>query len=518
MRTLGVAFGLSLACLSACSLLLDTESLQKKETTTSTGAGTGGSGQGGSDGGDGLKDAPAYEAGKPCSSDTDCLPGVDIDGCILYACGTGENPTCQVPKPNTGGLGIVVAGPVETVMTADDIGYPSLLADGSDFVMGAWHKNGVATDVLLVKYPAYPQGSAKVELSALASGVLKSYASSPGFVPHAGVPRKVRMLLAAERLGDAGGTAMHLVDLDVPTANNNLKLSNVQPTQADLGISGYDTRPRSFPPRMMPGATALQEPSGMWIQQQALYTFDGATAKEAYSAKHVLGFSPLVGPGVHAALETAEIVDGGSGTERTEIWSDGSATLVSLVDDQPGTRRGVTSTFTAESGSNANLLAWSFEPKMGLPQYNYAKVFCLGDSCSSAALPNQQMVTPATFPELSSVQIAGSTVDRDIVEAFEVMFADPMQTTMADSVLVAGASRFTILSADLSKGTTKQMNPPLFIVDVAAGPIGLAPGEVVGPYSVAITADGQILIAWVVRPTPTQAILKARRYLVKMCQ
>jgi hypothetical protein len=127
------------------------------------------------------------------------------------------------------------------------------------------------------------------------------------------------------------------------------------------------------------------------------------------------------------------------------------------------------------------------------------------------------MVTPATFPELSSVGVKGSMVDRDVVQAFEVIVADSTQPTMADTVLVAGASRFTILSSDLSKGTSKQMNPPLFIVDVAAGPIGLAPGEVLGPSSVAVTNDGQILVAWVAHPSQSQSVLKARCYSIKLC-
>src|SRR5439155_12408049 len=103
---------------------------------------------------------------------------------------------------------------------------------------------------------------------------------------------KVRLLLAADRLGDAdGGTGMSLVDIDVPSLNINMKLSAMQPTPPDLGIHGYDTRPRSFPPRMMPNG--VQEPVGMWMQQQKLYYFDGASAREAFSAKRVLGFSPL---------------------------------------------------------------------------------------------------------------------------------------------------------------------------------------------------------------------------------
>jgi hypothetical protein len=102
-----------------------------------------------------------------------------------------------------------------------------------------------------------------------------------------------------------------------------------------------------------------------------------------------------------------------------------------------------------------------------------------------------------------------------------VIFADPMQPTMAATILAAGASRFTIRNADLSGGSTKEINPPIFVVDVASGPIGLPPGEVLGQPSTAVTSDGQILIAWVVHQTPPggqrQATLKARRYTIRTC-
>jgi hypothetical protein len=520
MRSIGFACLSSFAGVTACSLLLDTESLQGGTTATSVTAttGAGGSGQGGAGGGDrdamATKDAPAFEAGRACNSDTDCLPGLDVDGCTLYTCGGSDDRTCKPPKPNTGGLGIVAAGPIDVVMTADEIGYPSVLADGSDFVMGAWHKTGAATDVLLVKYPP-SQGAAKVELSALAPGVFRSYGSSPGFVTRTQVPRKIRMLLAAERLGDAGGMGMRLVDLDVPTLNNNVKLANMQP--ADPGVGGYDTPPRSFPPRMIAPMSIVQEPAGMWIQQEKLYYFDGTVAAEGFGAKRVLGFSPLGGPGVHAALETAEPMDGGSGPQRTELWSAGSATLISLTGDQPGPRRGVASTFASEGGSNVNFVAWSFDSRTGIPQFNYVAAFCLGASCSSLALPGQDMKIPAVFPELTSSGVMGNPTSRDVVQSFEVVLADPTQTSKATSVLFAGASRFNFPSPDLTMGSSAEMNPPIFIVDTASGDIGLAPGEVLGPSSVAVTADGQILIAWVVHPGPGMSVLKARRFAIKKC-
>src|SRR6185295_5963646 len=99
-------------------------------------------------------------------------------------------------------------------------------------------------------------------------------------------------------------------------------------------------------------------------------------------------FVPLAGTGVHAALETWDI-GAAAGLERTEIWSQGSPSLVSLDGDQPAPRFGVTSTATNESGLTANLIAWSFAPRPGIPSINYTAAICSGASCSSVALSMQ---------------------------------------------------------------------------------------------------------------------------------
>jgi len=510
MRWLGIVVGSSFFAASACSLLLDTESLQKKGSVTGAGGSGGSAGAGG-----GNVDAGNVEAGKSCQTDFDCLPGLEIDGCTLYTCGADK--TCQLPERNAGGLGVVSAGTVENLMTADDIGYPSLLADSGDIVMGVWHRTAGVTDVLVRKYPAYPQGGAGAELSAIAPGMFRNYGSSPGMIVRPTLPpRKVRLLLAADRLGDAGaGLGVRQVDIDVPTANNTLRLSAMQPVLSDLGIGGYDTRPRVFPPRLLPNG--LQDPAGMWVQQQRLFYFNGTTAAEAFNTKRVLGFVPLAGSGVHAALETWDI-GAAVGVEKTEIWSQGSPSLVSLDGDQLAPRRGVTATATNESGFTANLIAWSFEPRAGIPSMNYTAGLCSAASCSSVAFSMQPTaVQYAMFPELASARVTGSMVDRDVLQMFQISIPDPTQTTMATSVLFASVSRFTFPSADLTMSTSKTANPPVFPVEAASGPLSTPSNEVIGPTSVAITSDGQALAAWVVRPSATSAILRARRYQVRTC-
>jgi hypothetical protein len=217
-----------------------------------------------------------------------------------------------------------------------------------------------------------------------------------------------------------------------------------------------------------------------------------------------------------------------AGFERTELWSQGSATLVALDGDPPAPRRGVTATFTNESGLTANLVGWSFDGASG-PQTNYTAALCAGASCSSVALsmisgggpdagPSQFSIPGAIFPEMTSARVTGSMVDRDVLQSFEISVKDNTQTDVAVTALFASASRFNIPSVDLGKSSSRPMNPPIFLVDAASAPTTVAPGEVLGPSSVAVTSDGQMLIAWVVHPSSNMAVLKARRYLVKTCQ
>ncbi|HEX9295636.1 MAG TPA: hypothetical protein VF881_07370 [Polyangiaceae bacterium] len=500
MRSWRVVLAACFIGASACSLFLDTDSLQAKEGSS------GSSGTAGSSGSDAGNDA----AVKTCETDLDCIPfTTDVDGCLFYGCSADK--TCLPPQPHPG-FAIASVGGEETVLQSDDIGYPSLVADTSDIVMGVWERNGTATDVLVRKYPPYPASPASVTLSALVGGLVEAYGSSPGMIIRSTVPRSVRLLLALDPFG-AASMGMHQIDLDIPALNSTLKLTSPQPTKGDLEIAGYDTSPRASAPRMMPNG--FQEPSGMWAQQEQLYYFDGTIANVAFGAKRVLGFTVLAGYGVHAALETAELGDAGATMSKTEVWSMGSASLASLNGDELGARRsGVTATSTAE-GLTTNFISWSFESATTGPQLKFSAASCFGNSCTAIGADSPPI--PGVAPQLASARVMGSNIDRDMVQTFAAAILVDRDLGTTTYGFLGGVSRLTLPDAEFAHVVTKTMNPALFLIDSTTVPSTVAAGELFGPSSVAITNDGQILVAWVTRPMLNRAVLKTRRYQVKMC-
>ena len=99
MRSFRLALALSVIGASACSLLLDTEALQKKGAAGAGGA----SGAAGSGGGAGDLDSGRDGGGAACNSDVDCQPADTVDGCTRYEC---KDNTCLPARAYTG-LGVV---------------------------------------------------------------------------------------------------------------------------------------------------------------------------------------------------------------------------------------------------------------------------------------------------------------------------------------------------------------------------------------------------------------------------
>jgi hypothetical protein len=513
MRSFGLALALSLVGASACSLLLDTDALQKSGTggaggTAGTGgaggtAGAGGSAAAGAGGAAGDLDG-GRDAGTSCNSDLDCQPVESVDGCTRYQCGTDK--TCLPPTPYAGLAVVSVPGSPEKADDADDIGYPTLLADGTDLVLGFWKRTGTTTTIILRKYDERPGiFPTFADLNAISSNRFESISSSPGLFIR-GIPRRIRLLAAAKPVG-AAATGMFQMEVDL----SDLRVSATQPTRVDLGITGFDQSPRAPAPRLLPAV--LAEPAGMWIQQGKLFYFDANNnAGEVFSSKRVIGFAPLAANGgIHAALE---MTDPGSTDDQGEaaLWTRGSPSLTSLNGDQPGARRrGVATTATGEGGPPINFVVWSFE-RANTPSLHFAGAACDANQCTGFGAPTaSDGILPAVAPALASARVSGVTTDRDMAAVFQLTMPDATRPAMMNTAILGGITRLST-SLDAGQGlTAKAMNPASFVVTLSN-----LPAANLGPSSVAITAGGMMMVAWVERE-PNQAVLKTRRFQVKTC-
>lgn len=508
MRRFRFALALSLVGASACSLLLDTEPLQKGTGGAAAAGGAGGSGgsggTAGSAGSAGDLDA-SREAGTSCNSNLDCQPLEAVDGCMRYQCAT-DSKTCMPPRAHSG-LGVVsVPGDAEIADQADDIGYPSLLADGTDLILGFWKRNGTSSTIMLRKYDSeQPQmGALAADLHAITANRFESVASSPALMIR-GIPRRIRLFAAAKPTG-AMATGMYQMDVDV----SNLRASTMQPMRAEIGVPGFDTSPRGPAPRLLPAG--LAEPFGMWVQQGKLFFFDASNFGEVFGTKRVIGFSPLVASaGIHAALETTDL---GSTDDQgqTEIWTRGVPSLTALIGDIPGARRrGVATSATAEANAPFNFVLWSFE-RAGAPSLLFGVATCAGMGCMAFGAPTSSDATlPAVAPAAASARVTGSMVDRDLAVAYQITAPDPAQPSANYTALIGGLTRLTTTQDGGPSLAAAAMNPPSFVVALS----NLPPANV-GPTSVAITSGGQMMVAWVERG-PNQAALKTRRFQVRAC-
>ena len=495
MRRFRLALVTSLVGASACSLLLDTEALQG---TTGTGGSAGGGGTGGSGGAD--LDA-SHDAGPGCTTDIDCQPVGTVDGCMSYKC---LDNTCASPTKFVG-LGVVSVGTeAENAEQAEDFGYPSLVADGSDLVLAAWKRTGTQTNIVVRKYDENPLLlPASADLNVITGNRFDSVSSSPGIIMR-NLPRRIRLLAAAKPTGTAA-TGMYQMDIDLAS----LRASMNQPTKADLAVAGYDTPPRSSPPRLLPGP-ALGEPVGMWIQQGKLFYFDANNTGEVFGSKRVIGFAYLAAnAGLHAALETTPLGAADDQGE-TELWTRGSPALTALINDQPGARRrGVAATATAEGAGPVNFVLWSFE-RAGGPSLFYAGAGCDANQCVGFGAPSTDTFA-AVSPAVASARVNGGAGERDMAVAFQVTAPDATRPSGMNTAIIGGLSRLTTgQDAGGSIGSVAA-NPPQFVVNLS----GL-PAASVGPTSVAMTGGGLMMVAWVERG-PNMALLKTRRFQIKAC-
>jgi hypothetical protein len=110
------------------------------------------------------------------------------------------------------------------------------------------------------------------------------------------------------------------------------------------------------------------------------------------------------------------------------------------------------------------------------------------------------------------------------VESFQVTFAHPDDPSKAATLLIGSMTRVEVIGdagtgADAGPATkATQINPPTFLITTSDGPTSAAPGEIIGPTSIAMTGNGHVMAAWVERAMGAQThVLKTRRFLVKAC-
>jgi hypothetical protein len=510
MRSFGLPFILVASGISACSFLLDTESLQKGAAPVSSEGGSpeASGGSGGAGGGSTIADGTPM-----CATDFDCQ-GPNFDGCKLVRC---NNGVCGAEKYT--GLGIVPEGTVESVTEADEIGYPTLLVDNGtsmpnipNFYLGVWKQAGNASNIELHRYNENPSlGGASADLTAILPGAYEQFGSSPGMAVVGLLGGRLRLLFAGD---PTGAVPMGMHEVDIEEATFKASPMTMQP-KVDPGVLGYDSKPRGPVPRM------ISDNWGMWVQNSKLFFFDNQTAAmPAYTAKRVTGFTPVIGlGGPYAILETEPV--GNPAGAATELFANGNASLFALVGDKGGARLGTASTWYAEALSS--IVAWSSAGPMG-PSLKANTTFCIGAFCQSFVDDSTKSSNdvPAAFPELASGKVAGKDRDRDFAESFQVTFALPSDPTRASTVLVGSAIRAEAVGdagSDAGANTkATPINPPTFMIASQAGPVSAAPGEVIGPTSIAMTNNGHIMAAWVERGTGGQThVLKIRRFLVKTC-
>jgi hypothetical protein len=494
MRRFHLALITFLAGASACSLLLDTEALQGT-------AGAGGSAGAGGTGGTGGADLDASrEAGAGCTTDIDCQPLGMFDGCMTYKC---VDNTCASPTKFVG-LGVMPIGiDAENAEQADEFGYPSLIADGTDLVLAAWKRNGTQSNMVVRKYDENPLIlPASADLNAITGNRFESVSSSPGIIMR-NLPRRIRLFAAAKPTGTAA-TGMYQLDIDLA----NLRVSTNQPTKADLMVTGYDTPQRGSPPRLLPGPS-LGEPVGMWIQQGKLFYFDANNTGEVFGSKRVIGFAPLAASaGLHAALETTALGAADDQGE-TELWTRGSPALTALINDQPGARRrGVATTATTEGSAPLNFVLWSFE-RGGTPSLYYAAAACDANQCVGIGAMTGTDTFAAVSPAAASAKVNGGAGERDMAVAFQVTAPDPTRPGAMNTAIIGGLTRLT---TGQDAGSSVAANPPQFVVNLSP-----LPAANIGPTSVAMTGGGLMMVAWVERG-PNMAVLRTRRFQIKTCQ
>ena len=276
MRSFILPFVFFVSGVSACSFLLDTESLQKGGAAVANdgGGSSGASGAGGGAVGDASTGADS--SSPTCTTDFDCQ-GLNFDGCRIVHCNKGDGVCGPSEKRR---VGVVPEGAVDRVTEADEIGYPTLLVDNGNgmpnspmFYLDIWARTGTTnSNIELHRYNENPLfGGASADLAGILPGAYEQFGSSPGMAVVGLLGGRLRLLFA----GDSAGLVamgMHEVDIDEGTFK---AAPQAQQPKVDPGVVGYDTKPQGPVPRL------ISDNWGMWVQGEKLFFFDNQVACNA---------------------------------------------------------------------------------------------------------------------------------------------------------------------------------------------------------------------------------------------
>jgi hypothetical protein len=500
-RGLALAFaGAAFASVVGCSLLLDTDKLQK-------GAGQAAAGASGSPADGAAPDvtadsepsqdaAPDAEAeaeaeAATCNGDLDCWLASDRNLCFLHPCDK-DASTCKPPEPWTGPVLVETSNtPIEITSNQDVIGVPALLADGEAVYVAAWYKNSGGTDALLHKY--YP-GQAVKKNTFL--GYFKDYflgpVATPGIMIETSPKKRLALLVPVPGLTSLSKSCVRRfwvgADLELPT---EFPSACYDPVNA---LGDYTADPRRTAPRLL--ATSTSD-IGAWIQDGELVAKPPLLAGEKVTSLGgtLKSFAPLqaVDPLRAALLEAGN----SAAEEDTLLWYSGHSPS-SLFGVAPGPRLGI-ATAWPEPSAGENVAVWS-HPVAGGQTVEYFNVGCDNTKCDTLA--SQTPVEQGSMLHSPTVALRRN--------------ADPPYTDVSISAVYSFSTQQETESTMLTQVMRTKQPPEVSVINPGAVLMANTnvPGETavsdlrydLGRTSTVITAGGAMYVVWVQKVAGKEAM------------
>ncbi len=514
---------------AGCSFLLDTDKLQggpalvpQQDPTD----GAVGQPDASSPPGDGsiVVDAAGGDASqRACVSSLECED--DNDLCTLDECDT-EKRACKARVSWSGHPKISPIGSAAIPFTADDIALPTIAADASDIYVAAWYKTKDATDVRLIRYDVQAPAVLPVQyelsdlnVKASIKGV-SGFRSSPGMLMTPLPTRRLELAVAADPKGD-GQVGVYRETLD---PSSPIKVVTqpipVAVSTRDYAADGMRVTPRMFRTRTGVAPTSSMTVAVMWPQAGKLMFHDGTGSTAPLRiidvpGKQVVNAVPVPGESLSvfgAALELGSQTEG-----ETKLWSSGREELLHSLSsvETVGPRYGI-STTQIEEGSFASrplsLIFWSYGKEKG-HQIDSVAASCDKECKTVALAPQGSSIDTGALPAVASAR-AVSLTERNLALAFTVTNAQSLDQEQVTHVLVMWAAK--VKNGDLS--TLELASPTFNVLETVTVPAQVPLGRVIGQPVVAVTPNGQVMVAWVLRDLKTQqASLHTKRYAISNC-